>query len=116
MSNDDTAREPRRLVISRHSTTIAWLKEKKAFRDFEFHSSFREAVGHVYLLGPGDIVCGSFSLRLAARICEAGAEYWHLYIRKKMFSDTTSLGSTELDRSAFVTSYFIKFNDEVVRP
>ena len=63
-------------LVSRHLGTLAWARAAGLVWD--------EAVSHlpdVAAVQPGDRVYGTLPLHLAAEVCAAGAEYWHLVLR-----------------------------------
>ncbi len=59
-------------MISRHPGALEWLRSQGIEPD---HS-----LSHLenQVLQPGDLVIGTLPLHLACRVCEQGAEYWHL--------------------------------------
>ena len=58
--------------VSRHPGAITWAKQQKLSIDHWIDHLDSEQ------LSPGDKVIGSLPVNLAAQLCAAGIEYWHL--------------------------------------
>ncbi|MEH6577381.1 MAG: CRISPR-associated protein Csx16 [Amphritea sp.] len=58
--------------ISRHPGAMEWLEQKGIAVDCH--------VAHLdtACIAPGDKVIGSLPVNLASKVCQQGAEYWHL--------------------------------------
>jgi CRISPR-associated protein Csx16 len=61
-------------LVSRHPGAVEWAKQQGLHWD--------RALVHLgdEPLAAGDLVYGTLPVQLAARVCEAGAEYWHLQV------------------------------------
>ena len=111
-----SGRQPIRVVITQYRPTENWLRSKPEFEDFEFYTTFKEAVGSVARLGVGDVVCGSFSHILASAICKTGSEYWHIHVRRRAFKNPDYIGVDQLDDNAYVTRYFVRYDGPILQP
>ncbi|AMO56214.1 hypothetical protein GZ77_05220 [Endozoicomonas montiporae] len=61
-------------LITRHPGAVKWAKETGLF--------FNQTIQHIDFqpFQHGDKVYGLLPVHLAARVCDLGAEYWHLCI------------------------------------
>jgi CRISPR-associated protein Csx16 len=77
--------------VSRHPGATEWARRQKLVVD--------QFVPHLdpVLVQPGDTVVGSLPVNLAARVCEAGARYWHLTLKLPPTLRGQELTANQLD-------------------
>ena len=77
--------------ITRHPGALDWLKKQQLSADI--------VLGHLDLsvIKPGDVVIGLLPVHLAAAVCNAGADYWHLSMELPYEARGTELTADEME-------------------
>lgn len=87
------------IVVTRHPAVVEWVKRRGV--------AIEAVVDHADGLcaGPGDKVVGVLPLHLAARLCAAGAECWHVVMDlprewrgKELSADEMEAANARLER------------------
>jgi len=76
--------------ITRHPGALDWLNRQDISIDITLrHLDFS-------MIKPGDVVIGLLPVHLAAAVCAAGAEYWHLSMELPYEARGTELTAQEM--------------------
>ena len=77
--------------ITRHPGALDWLNRQEISIDI--------TLSHLDLsvIKPGDVVIGLLPVHLAAAVCAAGAEYWHLSMDLPYEARGTELTAEEME-------------------
>ena len=100
----------RRLLVNRNESTIEWLCAKPEFHGFEVVGRLGD---RLYDLEPGDVVCGTLPLHIAAAVCGRGAEYWAIRFFKKRIG-AGDIQAADLEGVASVTSFGVRQGRRIV--
>lgn len=98
-----------KLIVTDVPATLEWLRENPVFAGFKAVPFLGRRVDS---LEPGDIVVGSLPLVIAAQICGAGAEYWHINFRRPR-KQHRKLTADELRARATVERYTIEEGERI---
>jgi CRISPR-associated protein Csx16 len=79
-------------LITRHPGAVSWFAEQGIHIDEHLPHLDAEKIS------PADVVYGSLPIHLVAKICEAGAQYWHLSLDMPSQLRGQELSSTQLKR------------------
>ena len=87
--------------VSRHPGAVEWARRQGLRWD--------QALAHLgdHPVAAGDQVYGTLPVQLAAQVCEAGAEYWHLQVSLGEGMRGRELSAEEL---ANVGARFVRFD------
>lgn len=94
--------------ISRHPGAIAWAARQNLHVDRQLSHL------DVANIQPGDTVIGSLPVNLAAQVCAAGADYWHLSLELPAELRGQELSADDLQRLGAQLERFVVAPDHTM--